>query len=166
MFGHVRRWVIVGAAFGSFAGGVLASSGIGRAGEQWNPGAYLTKVGPVPLRFLSAEPPATNFVRMPLPAPKPPPAVTPAASEDATPKKAAPPTPPAAAPQAASPPAPAEPTVAPPAADPMISPQMLMKFFNHSTNGSSSGILAPMDFAPPSSAKPASGSATYSTNPN
>ena len=53
----------------------------------------------------------------------------------------------------------------PSASEPKISPQMLLKFFNRSTNGTAGGIIAPVDFAPPTVPKPPSGSAMYSTNP-
>ena len=57
MFGSWRHWAAVGAVFASPAFGVLAAPG------------YLPVVGPVPLRFRPAAPPATNLVIIPLPPP-------------------------------------------------------------------------------------------------
>lgn len=161
----MRHWAIVGAALPGLAVGVLADTGLEPEVSHWYSRAYLPTVGPVALRFRAPEQPATNLVRMPLPPPQPEPAITLPPPDEPVAKKTAPP--PAAAPQTTNQPAPPpEPPVAPAVGDPMISPQMLLKYFNHSTNGPSSGIIAPMNFAPPADAKPASGSATYSTNPN
>ena len=46
--------------------------------------------------------------------------------------------------------------------DPRISSQMLLKFFTPSTNGPAAGVVAPLEFAPPSPPKPPSSTATYS----
>ncbi len=49
-------------------------------------------------------------------------------------------------------------------ADPdTVSPQMLLKYFNKSTNGASSTILTPFNFAPPT--QPPASKATYSKAP-
>jgi hypothetical protein len=153
----MRHWVVAGTALPVLAFSVLASAG------------YLPVVGPVPLRFRQPALPATNLVRMTLPPPETEPA-TASIPDNAEAKKTAPaPNPPPAAPPPAASPTvatnPAEPA-ATPASEPMISPQMLMKYFNRSTNGVSGGILAPVDFAPPAPAKPPSSTATYSTNPD
>jgi hypothetical protein len=42
---------------------------------------------------------------------------------------------------------------------------MLLRYFNRSTNGASSGVMAPVDFAPPPPPKPPASTATYSTDP-
>ena len=57
------------------------------------------------------------------------------------------------------------PAAAASAPEPMVSPQMLLKYFNRTTNGISSAVTAPMEFAPPTPARPPSSTATYSTNP-
>jgi hypothetical protein len=46
----------------------------------------------------------------------------------------------------------------------MVSPQMLMQYFNRSTNGAAAGIMAPVNFAPPAAPSPSS-TATYSADP-
>jgi hypothetical protein len=51
-------------------------------------------------------------------------------------------------------------TESPGAAD-VISPQMLLKYFNKSTNGTGTGIIAPLDLTAPR-AQPPSSKATYS----
>ncbi len=48
--------------------------------------------------------------------------------------------------------------------DGVVSPQMLLKFFNKSTNGPSTTVIAPMDFRPPNPT-PLPSKATYSTGP-
>ena len=160
MFGRLRHWAEVGAAVLGLSFGVAA-----------NPG-YLPVVGPAALRFRPAPQSATNLVRMPLPPPDPPPSTPPSipSTPPPAPGTEAKTTPPAAAPS--SPPvlftatnSPAEPDATPSGAEPKISPQMLLKYFNRSTNGTVGGIIAPVDFAPPAAAKPASSTATYSTNP-
>jgi hypothetical protein len=60
---------------------------------------------------------------------------------------------------------PAGPDAASSGSAPQISPQMLLRYFNRSTNGTAAGIMAPVDFAPPGAAKPPSSTATYTTDP-
>jgi hypothetical protein len=121
---------------------------------------YLASAGPAPLRFFSPPPPApasadaatsTNHVQtagptqpeaMPQPIATPAPAVEPVPAQ----------TPPATDMNAATePPEPAD----------VISPQMLLKYFNKSTNGTATGIIAPIDLSAPP-AQPPSSKATYS----
>lgn len=159
MFGRMRHWVAVGAVLAGFAAGVAAAPG------------YLPVVGPVPLRFRPAIQPETNMVRIPLPPPNlPPPAPEIPPAPPAATNTVAQKTPPAASPPAAPAPATvssnqanAEGTFSP--AEPLISPQMLMRYFNKSTNGASGGIMAPVNFAPPAAVSPPSSTATYSTDP-
>ncbi|MGD0412252.1 MAG: hypothetical protein ABSC18_11170 [Verrucomicrobiota bacterium] len=154
MFAHLRHWAGAGAVFAGLALGVLAAPG------------YLPAVGPVPLRFRPDAQPATNLIRMPLPPPDPPSTNLPDFSAPSVPSAAsAKPAPalPAAALPATNTPAGADAT--PSASEPRISPQMLLRYFNRSTNGAAGGILAPVDFAPPAAAAPPSSTATYSTEP-
>jgi hypothetical protein len=44
----------------------------------------------------------------------------------------------------------------------VVSPQMLLKYFNKNTNGASTGIIAPLDLSVPHNTPPPSSSATYS----
>lgn len=154
-FGRLRHWAMAGAVISGLAMRVLAIPG------------YLPAVGPANLRFLPEARPATNLAAIALPPPVEEPDSQPPPAEVA----ASPPAP--SAPPAAPPPetnSPVSLSPLPPAAapmtDPMISPQMLLKYFNRSTNGAAGGVIAPMEFAPPSSAKPPSSTATYSTSPN
>jgi hypothetical protein len=151
MFGRLRHWAIAGAALSGLAMGVMATPG------------YLPVIGPVALRFRVAAPPATNLTEVNLPPPEPePPAAVVAATNP----------PPAPVPVALAPKTNApvvlttpEPAGSPTASDPMVSPQMLLKFFNRGTNGPANSVIAPMEFAPPGVAKPPASSATYTTSP-
>jgi len=161
MFGRLRHWAEGGAALLGLAFAVSASPG------------YLPAVGPAPLRFRPAAPPAANLVIMPLPPPDPPPSAPPSAASIPPPAAAAQAKTNAPAAGPASAPVlltatnnPAAPEAAPPGSDPKISPQMLLKYFTPSTNGVSGGTIAPLDFAPPPAAKPPSSTATFSTQPN
>jgi hypothetical protein len=49
--------------------------------------------------------------------------------------------------------------------DDVVSPQMLLKYFNKSTNGATTGVLAPFEFSPPQTGEPPSSKATYSHSP-
>jgi hypothetical protein len=156
MFGRLRHWAEAGAALLGLAFAVSAGPG------------YLPAVGPAPLRFRTDPPPATNVVKMPLPPPDPPPSTSAVATDTQT--NAAPATPAAAAPSAApvlltATNSPVTPDAAPASSEPKISPEMLLKFFTPSTNRPSGEVIAPLDFAPPATAKPASSTATYSTQP-
>jgi len=166
MFGRVRQWVIFWAALTGLAGGVLAATGIGSDPTRIASRGYLPSVGPVPLRIRVPETPSTNLVHMPLPPVEPEPVITATPSEQIAAAKPAPPPRPAAPSPNTNAPVQTEPLGTPPTADPLISPQMLLKYFSHTTNGPASGVVAPMDFTPPASARPVSGSATYSTGPN
>jgi hypothetical protein len=161
MFARWRHWAAVGAVFAGLACGVLAAPG------------YLPVIGPVPLRYRPAAQPATNLVFIPLPPPDPPstppdlapaPPARPAAADTDTRK-----TPPAEpAPSAtltnmvSSDPAGQNGVSS--ASAPLISPQMLLRYFNRPTNGATGGIIAPVDFAPPAPATRPSSTATYSTD--
>jgi hypothetical protein len=155
MFGRLRHWAEVGAALPVLAFAVSAGPG------------YLPVVGPAPLRFRADLPPAANVVKMPLPPPEPSPAAptsaatAPTASADLQTNAA-----PAAAPvllTATNTPVTSE--AAPGSSEPRISPEMLLRFFTPSTNRPASGVIAPLDFAPPATAKPPSSTATYSVQP-
>jgi len=162
MFGRWRYWAAVGAVFAGLASGVLAASG------------YLPAVGPVPLRFRPAAQPATNLVFIPLPPPDPPSPPPDASSAPPAPPAAtnteAKQTPPVIPPSSPGPTntvasGPASPNDAASGSAPLISPQMLLRYFNRATNGAAAGIIAPVDFAPPAPATPPSSTATYSTDP-
>jgi hypothetical protein len=154
MFGRLRHWAEAGTALLGLAFAVSAGPG------------YLPVVGPAPLRFQAGSPPSANLVKMPLPPPDPP-------SSAAKSTSAAPPS--AADAQTNVAPAtavlltatnnPVAPEAAPASSEPKISPEMLLKFFTPSTNGPAGGVIAPLDFTPPAMAKPASSTATYSTQP-
>ncbi len=155
MFGRLRHWAEAGAALLGLAFTVSAGPG------------YLPVVGPAPLRFQAGSPPSANIIKMPLPPPDPPPSAAKSAS-------AAPPS--AADAQTNAAPAavpalltvtnnPVSPEAAPANSEPKISPEMLLKYFTPSTNRPAGGVIAPLDFTPPALAKPASSTATYSTQP-
>jgi len=136
--------------------GILSAAALASA----DPG-YLPRVGPASLRFRPAPQPATgHFVLPPLEvAPEPPPvAVTPAAK----------PTAPAVTNSAAtettviSSEIPAAPE--PARADDVVSPQMLMRFFSKSTNGTATSVIAPIQFTPPKAETPPS-KAAFTTGP-
>jgi len=155
MFGRLSLCALAGTVFAGFAMGMSATSG------------YLPAVGPTALRYRPLPQIVTNLPKMALPAPEPPPVVTNdvpapvAAMATNTPPPATNAPPVIAATAAASP----EPDMNFPGAAPKYSAQMLMKYFSHGTNGTSTGIIAPVDFAmPPANTTPPS-TATYSTSP-
>ena len=155
MFGRMRHLAVSTALFAGLGTVVLASPG------------YLPVVGPVLLRYRTPASPTVALVRMPLPPADVPPVEEPAPEPVAA--KPAPAAAPAPAPapmvlQATTPPSPAEP-VAAATGEQMVSPQMLVRFFNRSTNGGGAGIIAPMDFTPPAPTSPQSSTATYSSGP-
>lgn len=158
MFGRLRHWAGAGAVITGLVCGVSAAPG------------YLPAVGPAALRFRPAAPSGTNLVRMALPPPDVSPSTASTASTNTAADTEAKPAP-AAATLSSAPlifavtNTPPQPEAAPFGAEPLISPQMLLKYFNRSTNGASSGIIAPVDFAPPAPAPPRSSTATYSTGP-
>jgi len=158
MFGCLRHWAGAGAVFTGLVCGVSAAPG------------YLPAVGPAALRFRPAAPSGTNLVRMALPPPDVAPTIlsTPstntAADTEVKPATAAAP-PASAALILAATNTPPQQEAAPFGSEPLISPQMLLKYFNRSTNGAGSGIIAPVDFAPPPAAPARSSTATYSTGP-
>jgi hypothetical protein len=49
--------------------------------------------------------------------------------------------------------------------DEVVSPQMLLRYFNKSTNGASASVIAPMEFTPPPAAPAPSSKASFSTSP-
>jgi hypothetical protein len=132
--------------------GALAIAGLAAA----SPG-YLACVGPAPLRFRPVPLPFTNQVV--LPAPDPEPVATISSPVPFGPMPELPP--PSAEPvaiinQATS----GIPDTTRP--EEVVSPQMLLKFFNKSTNGASSSVVVPMGFTPPKSPEPPASKATYS----
>ncbi len=134
--------------------GVLMSS--------WASTAYLPAVGPAPLRFRPAFRPITNSVVPPPPVPAQPPVPPPAEKTGriTLPIPAAPA--PASVPAAEETDAVAE----RPPSDGTVSPQMLLRFFNKSTNGVAAGGIAPLDFTPPRTAEPPSSKAEFSNPPH
>jgi hypothetical protein len=124
---------------------------------------YLPCIGPASLRFRPVPAPVTNQFVLPAPEPLPEPAAIAPKPEIPTPPAPVivPPEPAAVTNQVSSAPAGSPPP------DEVVSPQMLLRYFSKSTNGTSSGIIAPMDFTPPKAVDPASSSskATYSTGP-
>jgi hypothetical protein len=115
---------------------------------------YLPTVGPASLRYQIIPPMVTNQVVLP-----PPPAPVAEVVEPPAPVAPAPKAPPVITNVGSSAPELAHP-------EDVVSPQMLLKYFNKSTNGSSLGIVAPLNFTPPKTAEPApASSATYSTGP-
>ena len=155
MIGRLCQWGFAGAVFAGFAYGVSASSG------------YLPTVGPVPIRFRAVAPPVTNLMKMPLPAPESPAPVAPAPAVVA-PAPAVQPVPVVqVAPKTNSVAVDTQPEPEPiyPNSQPRVSAQMLLKYFNHSTNGPGTGIIAPLDFAPPAAGTTPPSTATYTTDP-
>jgi len=129
--------------------GVLASGGADTA--------YLPVVGPSPLRFRPAFKLNINVVMLPLPAPVKPVAALPVEKAPIQPVTMREPVPTTEQTNA---------TVEPPQPDSVISPQMLLKYFNRSTNGNAAGVSAPLDFTPPHPVEPPSSKAEYSTPPH
>jgi hypothetical protein len=134
---------------------VIASMGV--LISSWANTAYLPAVGPSPLRFRPVFMPNTNGVALPAPVP-----AQSAPSLPAEKKTSVSTTPP--------PPHPSAPTIdqtdaiaEPPRSDGEISPQMLLKYFNRSTNGNAAAVSAPLDFTPPRPVEAASSKAEYTT---
>lgn len=129
---------------------------------------YLPVVGPPPLRFARRIQSPTNHFVPPVPEPAAAVAPPPAPEKLAVlPAPAPHPTDAALSPTNAQPAtaAPAQlPIESPPPDGAVVSPQMLMRFFNKSTNGQTS-VVAPMEFNPPRPAGPPPSTATYSTGP-
>lgn len=155
----LRHWAGVGVVVTGLAFGVLATPG------------YLPAVGPPALRFRLAAPAATNLIQMALP---PPDAPSPTLSTPPTPSGGAETENKPASPAsntasgsvtlaATNNPAPSDATSF--GAEPRISPQMLLRYFGRPTNAPASGIIPPVDFAPPAPATPPSSTATYTTDP-
>lgn len=132
----------------------------------WSGPGYLHTVGPVPLRFCPPLAPNTNVTISPRPASSTEP-VAQANDLFAVPNLL---------PSAEIPFAPATPEQAPAVnqtnsavdasrSEDMVSPQMLLKFFNKSTNGSVTGIVAPTELAAPRPTELPPSKATYSHLP-
>ena len=131
----------------------------------WSGPGYLHTVGPAPLRFCPPLAPNTNLTVLP------PPASSTESVAQANDLFAVP----NLLPLAEIPLTPATPEPAPavnqtnsPDAsrpDGLVSPQMLLKFFNKSTNGSVTGVVAPVDLTTPRPAELPSSKATYSHLP-
>ena len=155
MFGRISVCAFAVTVFAGFAAGVSAASG------------YLPAVGPTALRYRPLPQIVTNVAKMPLPAPEPPPAITNVAPTPvALPPTNTPPPPTNTTQVNAAAPAPLpDQDMNFPATSPKYSAQMLMKYFNRSTNGTGTGIIAPVDFAPPPVNSTPPSTATYSTGP-
>jgi len=148
------------------AAAIICFAGLSSRGETHLPLPYLPAVGPAPLRFLAMAMPATNIFKPPAPAPLP---LKPETERVDAPASPNPTNTPANVPiKTIFAPAGETNTIGgtPETTTPegVISPQMLLKFFNKSTNGVSSSVIMPMDFQPPNPA-PAPSKATYSTGP-
>jgi len=152
-FGNWRWFPLVALAASSVA--VLATPFSG----------YLPQVGPPSLRFRAISQPVTNqFVaEIPAPEPEPEPLVTNKLDKsDITPvnlKAVSTPEPSATVNETAT----TTPDVTP--SEEVVSPQMFLKYFSKSTNGTSATVIAPMDFTPPHAVEPPSSRATYTTGP-
>ncbi len=150
MFGCLRH--ILPVAMGFF--GVTAI---------WAAAGYLPQMGPVPLRFRTAPTPATRQFSQLVPVQG-----LPAAPLPQLPVTLPAPAVPAATAAPASAPAPVskQPAVEydardfgagalpAPRPDLIVSPQMLLKYFMPSTNGTETTALAPVGFTPPTAALP------------
>jgi hypothetical protein len=133
----------------------LAVASVAAAGS-----GYLACVGPAPLRFREVPPPVTNQVVLAVPDPEPVATIASPAPFGPMPELRPPSSePPAITNEAAS----AIPDTTSP--EEVVSPQMLLKYFNKSTNGASSSVVMPMGFTPPKSPEPPASKATYSTGP-
>jgi hypothetical protein len=148
IFGWLRHFSLIAVAYA----GILVST--------WADIAYLPAVGPSPLRFRPAFKPRTNSVVSPS-------LVLAHSGAPVPPKKAENPSAPIP-PTGVHDPAPTTdqtnaPIVEPPRSDGVISPQMLLKYFNKSTNGNAAGVNGPLDFTPPPTLEPPSSKAEYST---
>jgi hypothetical protein len=131
--------------------------------SSWANSTYLSSVGPSPFRYLPISTPSTNRVASPTPAvvqlPVPPPVET-----VEKPPLPAPPTPaPSPAPGSDQ----TQAVVESPQSDGVISPQILLKYFNKSTNGAAAAVSGPIDFSPPRVVlETPSSKAEYSTPPH
>jgi len=122
----------------------------------WAGAGYLPEAGPAPLRFrVLPTPPPTNRVSQPVPPP--------VSVKLPSPTSPTSPTPPGPAPvPATNAPAPVEynardsGAIGTPAtpSDGVISPQMLIKYFTSSTNGTGKIAVTPVGFTPPTVAVP------------
>jgi hypothetical protein len=147
IIGHRRHFPLIVTA----CMGILISS--------WADTVYLPAVGPSPLRFRPAFKPNTNNVASPSPVLAQP--VIPLLTEKAG--KTFVPIPPTPVPDSGPTTDQTDANAEPPRSDGVISPQMLLKYFNKSTNGNAAGITAPLDFTPPRAVEPPSSKAEYST---
>jgi hypothetical protein len=113
--------------------------------SAWADTAYLPTVGPSPFRYRPIFEPTTNKVAPPPTMP----ALLPVQLPVEKPEKPAVPAP--VPPSHDSAPATdrADAVVESPQSDGVISPQMLLKYFNKSTNGNAASFGAPLDFTPP-----------------
>jgi len=134
--------------------GILAATGFAAA----EPG-YLPRVGPAPLRFRAEMPAATHHFVLPPAEPEPVAAVASPVPFGPMPELPPPTETAAITNQATS----AVPDAIPP--EDIVSPQMLIKFFNKSTNGAPSSVITPYGFTPPRVSEPPASKATYSTGP-
>jgi hypothetical protein len=145
-------------AIATWSVAVYASSNVG----------YLACVGPAPLRFLGLWQPSTNHFVLPIPVDPEPEAVIPETPKT-KPLASVPPImpPPALAPtvtEARS--GPPQQMSEPMPQDGVVSPQMFLKYFSKTTNGTTS-IVAPYGFTPPKAVDPSTqgSKATLSSSP-
>jgi hypothetical protein len=127
---------------------------------------YLPRVGPAPLRFQSVPKTATNHYELPPPEPTPEPQPVATKPDVKTPTLAVK-TPATTETTVISSqiPAPAvEPDSGPGRSEDVVSPQMLLRYFSKSTNGTATSIVAPIQFTPPKTETPPS-KATFTTSP-
>src|SRR5260221_2798126 len=146
---------------------LIAAICLGIAVCAWgDDSGYLRVVGPAPLRFRPAPHPIITLLPPP-PAPveaNPAPTIPGAGTPDfsVVPNLLPMPTAPVAV-TAPSPPATTSQThvvIEPSRPEEVVSPQMLLKYFNKSTNGNTTGVIAPIQFSPPQSIQAPSSTAT------
>lgn len=140
----------------TFSAAALASADTG----------YLPRVGPAPLRFQSVPKPATNHYLLPPREPVPEPQPVAAKSEVKPPAPAVTASAPGETTVISSqiPASATEPDPVPGRSEDVISPQMLLRYFSKSTNGTSTSIVAPIQFTPPKTETPPS-KASFTTSP-
>jgi hypothetical protein len=149
----VKSWMMNRAGFCRCVALIIAGwtgfFGSGRANL-----AYLPAVGPAPLRFQPDFKPVKHIVATPPPEPAQAAApVAPAKAQPVAPTPAPEPTPVVVQPAA---------VVEPPKPDGVVSPQMLLKYFNRGTNADAA-TSPPAGFTPPGQIEPPSSKASYST---
>jgi hypothetical protein len=125
----------------------------------WADAVYLPTVGPAPLRFRADFQPKPRNFTLPPPMPAPPVASLPTPIIEKAVDTSAPTPTHDHAPATEQ----ADEIGTAPEADEVVSTKMLLKYFNHSTNGIARGVKAPFEFIPPPAADSHSSKAEYST---